>query len=235
MATRLIGTDSTDPWLPTIVKVHAASTQVLDTAGHFTATDVEGALAELQDTVNALVVSGGALSAPTVDTGEVYRLIMFSDGRTRAIPITATNPGIPTGFARTVRVNSVKLTWTAGAGATSYIVYRNGGPYVTVTDTAYRDRNVTVGETYTYAVRSVSPYELRSAITTDLTAFIDPALNIAPTVEVRTWPATVAAGNRAVVRVNAIDADAQLLADTLNVDVGTLIATADPSVWNLVP
>lgn len=63
MPTRLIGTDSDDPWLPEIVKSHAAQAKIEDTAGHFDATDVEGALAELamsgSGVANAVVNGGG--------------------------------------------------------------------------------------------------------------------------------------------------------------------------------
>jgi hypothetical protein len=47
MVVRLIGTDTADPWLPDIVKVHAAKTRIADAGNHYTSNDVEGALAEL--------------------------------------------------------------------------------------------------------------------------------------------------------------------------------------------
>lgn len=179
--------------------------------------------------------AASSMTGLTVDTEEAYRVIMFSNGDVRAIPIGAAAPALPTGLARTIRINSVRLTWTAAAGAASYIIQRNGSDYATSTTISYRDTAVTVGETYTYAVQAVSSYGLRSAVTASVTAFIDPALNITPTVEVRTWPATVAAGNRAIARVNAADPDAQLLALALGVDVGSLVTTADPSVWTIEP
>lgn len=181
----------------------------------------------------------GALSsmtALTVDTEEAYRVILFSNGNVRAIPIGAVPPSIPTGLARVPRINSVRLTWAVPAGAATYAVYRNGAPYAIASTNSYRDRSVTVGATYTYAVQAISSFGLRSAITDTVSAFIDPALNIAPTVEVRTWAGIpVYAHSRSIVRVNASDADAQVLAYTLGVDIGSLIATADPSVWILVP
>lgn len=174
----------------------------------------------------------------TVDTDEAYRVIMFSNGTVRAIPVAAVDPDAPTGLARTVRINSVRLTWTAVSppdGPPTYIVRRNGAVVATVTTNNYRDTAVTVGETYTYTVQTVSVYSLRSAQTSPVTAFVDPALNIAPSIEVRTWPATIPLGNRAIVRVNVIDADVQTLAVTLDTDVGSLIPTADPTVWYLEP
>jgi hypothetical protein len=180
---------------------------------------------------------GGAseMFGTTVDTGESYRVIVFSDGTCRAIPISAIAPDIPSLFARVVRVAWVKMTWNVANEATSYIIHRDGVAHATTTTNSYRDAAITVGQTYEYTVQSVSAYGLRSAQTLPLVAYIDPALNIAPTVEVRSWPATVPAGQRAVIRVNAIDADAQVLALTLGVDVGSLVATADPTVWNMIP
>jgi hypothetical protein len=63
MTTRLIGTDSNNPWLPDIVKVHADQARVDDLAGNFTATDVEGVLAELVDLVDDIVITGGSMPA----------------------------------------------------------------------------------------------------------------------------------------------------------------------------
>jgi hypothetical protein len=63
MATRLIGTDSNDPWLPDVVRVRADKAAVADLAGNFTAVTVEGVLAELSDTVADIVVTGGAMPA----------------------------------------------------------------------------------------------------------------------------------------------------------------------------
>lgn len=178
----------------------------------------------------------GSISGPTVDTGESYRLIMFSDGTCRAIPVSAEPPGAPTSLTLTIRVNSVKLSWTAGSGATSYRVYRDGVFLTSVTTTKFRDANVTAGQTYTYSVQAVSFYGLRSASTADQTAFVDPALNVTPYIDIRVWPPTsIALGNRAIVRVNAIDVDGQQLAIALGTDVGSLIATADPTVWYLDP
>jgi hypothetical protein len=190
---------------------------------------------ELWFDTDAPAGSGSSLSDSTVDTGDPYRIIMFSNGDVRAIPVGVVEPGTPSSLARTIRINAVRLTWVAGTGAATYAVYRDGVAYATASTNSYRDTSVTVGETYTYAVQSINAYGLRSAVTSTVTAFIDPALNVAPTVEVRAWPTTVAAGNRAVIRVNAIDADAQFLALVLGVDVGSLVSTADPSTWILEP
>lgn len=183
----------------------------------------------------AATTAAGGLTGTTEDTGETYKVILFSDGRTKSVPVSATAPAAPTGLSRTVRVNSVRLSWIAVTGAASYIIYRDGVQVGTTTQTAYRDKNVTLSATYTYGVRAANQYEQRSPISTTVSAFIDPALNVTPTIEVRSWPTTVATNGRAIIRVNAKDLDTQTLALALNVDVGTLISTADPSVWILVP
>jgi hypothetical protein len=61
MATRLIGTDSVDPWLPDVVKAHAVQSKVDDVAGNFNAGDVEAVLAELADQIDDVVISGGSM------------------------------------------------------------------------------------------------------------------------------------------------------------------------------
>jgi hypothetical protein len=63
MPARLIGTDSDDPWLPDVVKVHAVQSKVDDVAGNFASIDVEGALAELVDLVDTITVTGGSMPA----------------------------------------------------------------------------------------------------------------------------------------------------------------------------
>ena len=134
-----------------------------------------------------------------------------------------------------IHINSVKVTWSPVLYEPSYVVYRDGNVIGTTGALLFRDNNVTVGQTYTYTVQSVDSYGLRSAISSSVSAFIDPALNVSPTITIRSWPTTVAAGNRAIIRVNAKDLDAQTLALALHVDVESLIPAADPSIWILAP
>jgi hypothetical protein len=97
----------------------------------------------------------------------------------------------------------------------------------------FRDTTVTVSSTYTYTVQAIDQYGQRSGMSASENAFIDPALNEAPEVTITCWPAEIPTNGIALVRVNAIDVDAQLLALTLDVDLGALEVTDDPSVWRL--
>jgi len=74
-------------------------------------------------------------------------------------------PTAPAGLAATVGSGTVKLTWVAGGGATSYTVKRgtvSGGPYTTlgtVSDTSapsYTDTGLTNGTTYYYVVSATN-------------------------------------------------------------------------------
>jgi hypothetical protein len=173
------------------------------------------------------------MAANTVDTGELYRVVLFADGRTRAVPAGATAPPMPTGLSAAPSINSVSLAWSGSAF--QYVVFRNGAQLTIVNHPGYTDAAVTVGETYTYAVQAVDSYGLRSGITTNISVTIDPSLNTPPTIDIRAWPTSVALGNRCIIRVNATDLDAQTLALALGVDVGSLIPHADPSIWILNP
>ena len=178
-------------------------------------------------------VSG--MTGITVDTGELYKVILFSNGQARAIPVGADPPNTPTGLAREVHINSVKLTWNPVQYGPGYVIYRDGSQIGTTGALFFRDTGVVVGQTYTYTIQAVDSYGLRSGISSSVSAFIDPALNTVPSIEIRSWPTSVALGNRCIIRVNAKDVDAQTLALTLGVDVGSLIPHADPSMWILEP
>ncbi len=75
-----------------------------------------------------------------------------------------TPPAAPTGLTATTPANNtIRLTWNASSGATSYKIYRAdgtdcpGGTYVyidSVTSTTYDDTNVSGGVTYAYVVRA---------------------------------------------------------------------------------
>jgi hypothetical protein len=179
---------------------------------------------------------GGGGSDETVDTGESYKTILYSDGRVRAVPVSAVPPAAPGAPTLTAKVASVRLNWTAVSGATYYGVYRDGVWIASVSETVYRDFAVTTGETYLYKLRSANAYDMVSeSYSSEVSVFVDPALNVAPTVEVRTWPTSIPVNQRAIVRINAVDVDAQTLANTLSVNVGSLVGTADPSIWILIP
>lgn len=176
--------------------------------------------------------------ANTVDTGASYRIILFSDTTVKAIPVATPVPTTPTGLAATPRLSSVKLTWTAATLPTSgktYVIYRNGSQIATTTALSYRDIAVAVGSTYTYQVLTRDIYGQRSSLTTGVSAYIDPALNVAPNMTVTAWPTTAPSNGRTLIRVCAADVNAQTLSLALSVDVGSLAPTDDPSIWYYTP
>lgn len=191
-----------------------------------------------RSTFEALSGAGGALgSGLTVDTFDEFKLIMFANGDVRAVPVGAVAPAVPTGLAATPRLSSVRVTWNAAPLAARYVLYRSPGGILSeqVTATSFRDLNITPSSTYVYQVQAVDAYGQRSAVSAGVSAFIDPALNVAPTIDVRCWPSVLPTNGRGILRVNARDANAQVLALSLGVDVGTIAPTSDPSVWTYTP
>jgi hypothetical protein len=181
----------------------------------------------------------GDLPTLTADTFEPYRVIMLAVGnQLKAIPSSTPVPGVPTSLSTVVRLSSVHLSWNAPGSAisgTKYALWRNGVQVFLSEITSYRDIAISSGSSYSYQVQTVDPYGQRSAKTAAVNAFIDPAINSAPTVTVRAWPATFPTNGRTVLRVNASDVDAQALALALSVNTGTIAATGDPSVWIYTP
>lgn len=173
------------------------------------------------------------LRANTVDNFDDYKAILFSDGSVRAVPYSVTAPAAPVIATSSASATLVKLTWGAVSGATSYQVLRSGVRIATTGGTSLRDRTGTTGQTYQYTVVAVNAYGMHSVASAPVTLYLDPALNAAPSVQVTTWPAVLPSSGRALVRVNAVDADAQTLALALSTDVGSLQPTTDPSVWIL--
>lgn len=194
-------------------------------------TDTQEAIEELLGDV------AGELIGTTVDTGATYKLILFSNQTVKAIPLTAADPLPPTGLAADVKLSSIKLTWTAAAftGSKTYQVYRDGTQVASTTSLSYRDLNIGVGATYAYKVRTVDAYSVPSEFTDVVTAFLDPALNSPPVVTVTAWPPNPPTNGKTLLRVCASDVDAQQLSLTLGVDIGTLAATDDPSIWYYTP
>lgn len=184
------------------------------------------------DATGALIVAGatagGDVTGLTADTQQAYKLVALFEPTRRfvPIPIDTEAPGTPASLARSIRLTSVRLSWDQVAGATAYRIYRDDALLSTVNDgPSYRDTAIDVGETYEYAVRAVDEYGQWSELSSSVTAFIDAALNVAPTVAITQWGPYI--------RVNASDADAQVLELALEVDAGSLSVTDDPTVWRL--
>lgn len=69
----------------------------------------------------------------------------------------ATAPPVPGGLVLTVLgTTSVGVAWSASAGATSYVVERNGAQVGTPSGTTYTDTGLTSNTAYTYAIRAVA-------------------------------------------------------------------------------
>jgi hypothetical protein len=81
-----------------------------------------------------------------------------------SVLVQPTAPPAPTGLAATAGNTQVKLTWTAVAGATSYVVYRSAsasGTYssiATVTSATYTNTGLVNGTTYYYSVAAVNAF-----------------------------------------------------------------------------
>lgn len=178
-----------------------------------------------------LLAAAGALEGVTVDTSEAFKLILLSDGTVRAIPSGAVAPAVPTGLAVDAKLTSVRLSWSAAARAATYRVTRDGVQVAVVSGLSFRDTAIQPGATYSYRVASIDQYGQRSAASAPASAFVDPDLNVAPSVTVTAWPPAPSTNGRSLLRVNAIDVNAQTLALALAVDVGSIQPTADPSVW----
>jgi hypothetical protein len=183
-----------------------------------------------------LVIAGdgaGGDTAVTVDTNQLFRRIVFADGTDKWIPFSAQPPATPAAPAVAIRLSSVKLTWPAASGASSYAIFRDGSRIATTSSRVYRDINVTAGSTYSYRVQAADSYGQPSPLSPVTAAFVDPAINAAPTADIRVWPTTVPTGGTAIVRVNSFDVDVHTLAFQLDADAGQLAPTDDPSVWTL--
>lgn len=193
--------------------------------------------AETQEAIADLFVgASGELIGTTVDTATAVKLIMFGNQTVKAIPLTTPDPLPPTGLARTIKIASVTLTWTAATTpAASYDVFRDGVRIASSSGLSFRDGTVVAGNTYSYQLRTVDSYGQVSTLTAAVTAFVDPTLNVAPTVTVTSWPALAPTNGKTLLRVCGADPDAQSLLLVLGVDSGSVTPTDDPSIWYYTP
>ncbi|HVH54482.1 MAG TPA: hypothetical protein VNA32_10185 [Actinomycetota bacterium] len=172
-----------------------------------------------------------AAKVTTVDTFEDRKIVSYADGTVKAIPRTATAPAQPAAPTVVSGASMVRVSWTAVTGGVTYALYRSGTEIARSANVSFLDRTGLLGSTYTYTVAAFDAYGQRSVTSLGTNGSFDGSLNVNPTVEVRTWPATIPTTGTVLVRVNAKDADAQTLALTLGADVGSLMPTQDPSVW----
>lgn len=172
-----------------------------------------------------------AAKVTTADLYEPKKIIALSNGTVKAIPRDAAVPAAPPAPVVTSGAVMVRVTWNAVAGADHYQVFRNGVPLATSSGTRYLDLNGAPNTNYTYTVATYDVYGQRSVVSAGTVGRFDITLNVAPIVEIRTWPTTIPTTGTVIVRVAARDADAQTLSMSLGVDSGALRPTSDPSVW----
>ncbi|MEA2238037.1 MAG: hypothetical protein QOC81_2761 [Thermoanaerobaculia bacterium] len=114
--------------------------------------------------------SGTTYTDTTVNAGQIYAYKIIAtnsggatDSNTKNIaipngicpPTTPTASASPTCVAGPPSGPAVRVTWTAAAFATSYVVNRSGTPIsgsLSVDTTSFDDVNVTAGQTYSYTV-----------------------------------------------------------------------------------
>ena len=109
-----------------------------------------------------------------------------------ATPIAAA-PTAPTGLTATVGSGQIGLTWTAPAGADTYIIYRNGAPLTSVATASYTDTGLTNGTTYSYYIVAFKQNSAASTASATITATPVAAKPATPT------GVTATAGNAQVV------------------------------------
>jgi hypothetical protein len=182
--------------------------------------------------------TGGNVPTETADTFESYKIIMLSTGVVKAIPASVDAPTTPTSLAAEARLSSVHLTWTPPTPTVSGVTYAvwRGGVQVAIRDApAYRDLSITPNSHYNYQIQAIDTYGQRSPKSTVVSAFTDPALNVAPAVAVTAWPPQAPTNGRTLIRINASDPNAQSLVLALGVNSGTVTPTDDPSVYIYAP
>ena len=108
--------------------------------------------------------SAGSVSTPSYtdssageSSSHVYTVMAQASGRwdSPVASITTANPpqlDNVTNLSASQTVSSVTLTWTAPAGATSYVIYRDGKKVGTSTTTRYKNNGTVPGTTYKYTV-----------------------------------------------------------------------------------
>lgn len=167
----------------------------------------------------------------TADTWEQRKMIVMSSGAVKVIPAGDFPPAQPTTPGAVPGSTLVRVTWAITPAAANYKLFRNGAEVYSGADTVYTDRNVVAGTTYTYYLIAYDQHGQRSISSGTATAGPDVALNVAPTCQITTWPAVLPYVGKAYIRVCGLDVEAQTLAFTLSVNIGTLTPTIDPSIW----
>ena len=191
----------------------------------------ENALEALAQIASYHGPNAGPPAFRTADTWEDRKMIVMSDGTVKVIPAGDYPPPQPDDPTAAPGSTLVRVTWEVTTAATTYKLFRNGAEVYSGSDTVYTDRNVTNGATYTYYVIAYDQHGQRSVSSASVVAGPNVSLNVSPTCQITTWPPTLPYIGKAYVRVCGSDIEAQTLAFALSVNIGTLTATDDPSIW----
>lgn len=173
----------------------------------------------------------GSGSIQAIDTGEQMKLIAFSDGTVRAVPLSAGAPEKPDTPVTESRSSSIVVTWAAKPGYQTMALRRDGVEIYRGTDTRYIDKNVENMQLYSYTVVGYSGYGWPSPESDPASGRADAALNILPSAGFVTWPNPLPATGEGIIRVLGTDVEAHDLTYALSVSVGTITPTDDPSIW----
>ncbi|GGJ55655.1 hypothetical protein [Glutamicibacter ardleyensis] len=177
----------------------------------------------------------GGSASPTefeaVDNWDSKKIVTYSDGTVRAIPYGDMPPGQPATPGAVAGSTLITVTWTLAAAARKIQLLRNGTVIYTGDSTRFVDRAVTDGVTYTYTLIAFDQWNQRSVLSGSATAAADSALNLTPQCIVTCWPNPLPMNGTGIIRVTGTDGEAQNLALTLGISVGTIKTTRDPSKW----
>lgn len=125
----------------------------------------------------------------------------------------------------------VSLSWTYAAPASNARLLRNGIEVYSGSSTHFTDRDVVAGSTYFYILIVTDQFGQRSVASSTVEAGVNTALNMVPDVTITTWPSPLPSNGAAIIRVCALDGEAQTLELALSVNTGTITSTWDPSIW----
>ena len=143
----------------------AQGISTLTYGGTLTVTNLGGTLAagNTYTLFAATTYAGGFATAtlPNLNAGLAWDISNLpTNGSIKVVAYTGITPPVsaPATLAATpVSYTQIAINWSAAAGATTYVLSRNGTAVATLTGTNYSDSGLTMGTTYCYSVTAVNP------------------------------------------------------------------------------